>query len=68
MYSRRRARRVGVGQYEVLGRDGRTRYEVSVGEVDGVVTCTCPAGQHGRPCYHGAVALRHLRNHLRRAA
>lgn len=61
MFGHRRARAVIPGYYTVLGRDGRTRYDVIVDEAY-EPQCSCPAGSHGRPCYHAAVVLRSMRN------
>src|SRR5579884_3821021 len=36
--------------------DGVTRYAV-VNRPDGSWSCTCPAGQHGRTCYHVKTAM-----------
>jgi hypothetical protein len=48
--------RAQVGEYviyTVLSSDGRSRYHTTL--VAGIATgCDCPAGQHGRNCYHRA--------------
>jgi hypothetical protein len=50
------------GDYRVEG-SGGNYYGVTI-QADGqdtIITCTCLAGAHDRPCYHGAAALtRHL--------
>lgn len=56
---RRRAVPVVPGLFQVIGRNGRTRYDVTVGEGYDL-ECTCPAGIHGKPCYHAAVTARYL--------
>lgn len=38
----------GRGLYVVVGSNGVDRYIVNAADY----TCTCPAGQHGRACYH----------------
>lgn len=58
MMAHRRAWRVGPATFRVVGRDGQQRYAVRV--LDGVPHCNCPAGRHGRPCYHAALVLRRL--------
>jgi len=35
--------------HALSGTDGRTVYVVTLGDTP---SCTCPAGQHGRTCYH----------------
>jgi hypothetical protein len=47
-----------LGRYSVEGHAGNT-YTVRCERRDGqkVVDCTCPAGQHGTPCYHSAAAV-----------
>jgi hypothetical protein len=43
------------GAIHALSSNGHTRYVVTLGDQP---TCTCPAGQNGRRCYHVADALR----------
>jgi SWIM zinc finger len=45
----------GNGRFLVTGRDGETRYTVHVLASD-AATCDCPAGLHGRACWHAAAA------------
>ena len=54
------------GIYAATSSDGTTIYVVSLPDQ----TCTCPAGQHGRYCYHLAAAtiLQTARTSRRRAA
>ncbi len=46
------------GEYAVEGHAGNL-YTVRCERRDGqkIVDCTCPAGQHGTPCYHSAAAV-----------
>ncbi len=46
------------GEYAVQGHGGNF-YRVICERRNGqkVVDCTCPAGQHGSPCYHAATAV-----------
>ncbi len=46
------------GEYSVMGHSGNY-YRVICERRDGqkIVDCTCPAGQHGTPCYHSAAAV-----------
>lgn len=41
------------GAIEALSSNGRDIYQVTIGEHP---SCTCPAGQNGRRCYHLAGA------------
>lgn len=59
MIRHRRAIPVQPGYFEVIARDGKRRYTCVVDEFYDI-TCDCPAGQHGRPCYHQAVTARRL--------
>jgi hypothetical protein len=54
------------GVYAATSSDGTTIYVVNLPDQ----TCTCPAGQHGRYCYHLAAAtiLHIARTSRRRAA
>lgn len=47
-----------LGRYAVQGHAGNF-YTVTCERKNGVKTvdCSCPAGQHGTPCYHSAVAV-----------
>ncbi len=46
------------GEYNVMGHAGNF-YTVRCERQNGVKTvdCSCPAGQHGTPCYHSAAAV-----------
>lgn len=59
MVHSRRAWRLDDTHYEVIGRDGVQRYELTL-QPDGRLDCDCPAGQHDRTCYHAAVVARRL--------
>ena len=55
---RRRAWKIMPTVYEVISRSARRRYQVVV--VDGLPRCECPAGSHGRSCWHAALTLARL--------
>jgi hypothetical protein len=59
MLSRRRAWRVGPGHFDVISRDGRTRYRV-LAAADGETSCTCTAGRFGGACWHQCAVLRRV--------
>lgn len=46
----------GSDRFMVIGRDGASRYTVHVLTAERA-TCDCPAGIHGRFCWHAAAAL-----------
>jgi hypothetical protein len=46
----------GSDRFLVTGRDGHARYTVHVLSAEHA-TCDCPAGLHGRFCWHAAAAL-----------
>jgi uncharacterized Zn finger protein len=46
----------GNDRYVVTGRDGATRYTVNVLSSERAA-CDCPAGLHGRFCWHAAAAM-----------
>jgi uncharacterized Zn finger protein len=53
------------GVYAATSSDGTTIYVVNLTDA----TCTCPAGQHGRYCYHMVAAtILHTARTSRRAA
>ena len=58
----------GEGRFVVTGRAGSSRYTVVlIGR--GAATCDCPAGLHGRTCWHAAAAwLRALADSMTSAA
>ncbi len=49
----------GTTTYSVPSRDRRTTHEVVVtGNANGlVISCSCPAGLHSRPCWHAGLTL-----------
>ncbi len=57
MLAHRRAVKLGAGTYDVIGRNGDTRYRVHL-DPDGATFCSCQAGRHDRTCWHKAAAAR----------
>ena len=59
MVRHRRAWRVDAGRFEVISRDGRTRYRVKTGPGH-MTRCSCRAGRFGGPCWHQVKVLMRL--------
>lgn len=67
MIQRRIAHKLSDGLYMVISRDGRKEYTLQINS-DGIPVHRdelCEASNHGIPCYHQVVCLRHYRNELR---